>query len=81
MQDGEISKHADILQGVAQGCTLPPHLFKAYIHDLQIAVEAAEQRVTVGEDTMSRSMFTEDFVKISETPEGLQNLIEKARVH
>ena len=27
MLDGEISKYVDILQGVAQGCTLSPNLF------------------------------------------------------
>ena len=27
---GDISKDVDILQGVAQGCTLPPNLFKIY---------------------------------------------------
>ena len=32
----------------------------------------------MGEDTVSGLMFADDFVEISETPEGLQNLIEKA---
>ena len=31
MLDGEISKYVDILQGVAQGCTLSPNLFKVHI--------------------------------------------------
>ena len=29
--DGEISKYVDILQEVAQGCTLSPNLFKIHI--------------------------------------------------
>ena len=32
--DVEISKYYDILQGVAQGCTPSPNLFKIYINDM-----------------------------------------------
>ena len=78
MLDGEISKSADILQGVAQGCTLSPTLFKIFIDDLIIAVEAAKQRVKVGEDMVSGLMLADDSVGISDTPEGLQKQIEKA---
>ena len=77
MLDGEISKYTGISQGVAQGCTLLPHPFKIYIHDMIEAVEAAKQGVTMGEDTVSGLMFADDFVGISETPEGLQKKIEK----
>ena len=48
------------------------------IEDLIVAVEAARQGVTVGEDAVSGLMFTDDFVAISETPEGLQKQTEKA---
>ena len=53
MLDGEISKYVDILQGAAQGCTLPPYSFEVYINDMIVAAEAAKQGVTVGEDTVS----------------------------
>ena len=72
MLDGEMSKCVDILQGVAQGCTLSPNLFKVYINDKIVAVEAAEQGVTMGKDTVSGLTFADDFVGISETFEGLQ---------
>ena len=66
MLDGEISKYVDILQGVAQGCTLlivlSPNLFYVYINDMIVAVEAAKQGVTRGEDTASGLMFADDFV-------------------
>ena len=80
--DGEISKYADILQGVAQGCKLSPNICNIYINELIVAVEAAKQGVTVG-DTVSGLMFADDFVGISETPEGLQKQInrEGARIH
>ena len=41
-------QYVDILQGVAQGCTLSPTLFVVYIHDVIVAVEAAKQGATVG---------------------------------
>ena len=63
MLDGEISKYVDILQGVAQGCTLSLNLFKVYINDI-VAVEATKQGVTMGEDTWSGLMFADDFVGI-----------------
>ena len=53
MLDGEILKYVDILQGAAQGCTLPPYSFDVYINDMIVAAEAAKQGVTVGEDTVS----------------------------
>ena len=77
MLDGEISKYVDSLQGIAQGCTLSPNLFKVHINDLIVAV-AAKQGVTMGDDTVSGSMFADDFVGISETPKGLQKQVEKA---
>ena len=70
-------KYFDILQGVAQGCTLSPTLFKTFIDDLIIAVRAAKQGVKVGEDMVSGLMFADDFVGISDTP-GLKKQIEKA---
>ena len=63
--DGEISKYVDLLQGVAHGRTLSPNLFEVYSNDLIIAVEAARQGVTIGEDTMSGLMFADDFLGIS----------------
>ena len=78
MLDGEIPKYVDILQGVAEGCTLSPDLFKVYINDMTVAVGAAKQGVTMGEDAVSGLMFADDFVGVSETPEGLQQQIEKA---
>ena len=78
MPDGVISKCVDILRGVAQQCTLSPNLFKVYIHDMIVAVEAAKQGVTIGEDTVSGLRFADDFVGISESPDGLRKQIEKA---
>ena len=43
-----------------------------------VAVEAAKQGVTMGEDTVSGLIFADDFVGILETPEGLQKQTEEA---
>ena len=91
MLDGETSTYVEIiysmyiyyiyiyiLQGVAQGCTLSHNLFKVPIDDVIEVVEEAKQGVTVGEDTVSALTFADNFVGISETPEGLQKRIGKA---
>ena len=54
------------------------NLFKVYIIDKIVEVEAANQGVTVREDTVSGLMFADDFVGKSETPEGMQKHMEKA---
>ena len=69
-----------------EGCTASPIVFKACtINDLiveEVEVEAAKQRGTVGEDTVSGLMFADEFVAMSETPEGLQKqIIEEALQH
>ena len=51
----ETSKYFYILQGVAQGCTLSPTLFKVFINDMIRAVETTKQGVKVGEDMVSGS--------------------------
>ena len=43
-----------------------------------VAFEAAKQGIKMGEDTVSGLMFADDFVGTTETPEGLQEQIEKA---
>ena len=59
---------------------MSPNLFKVHINDiiLVVAVAAAKQGVMTGKDMVSGLMFADDFVGISETPEGLQKQIQKA---
>ena len=66
MLDGEISKYVDISRGAAQGCTLSPNLFKAYINGMIVAIKAAKQEVPMGEYTVSGLMIADDFVGTSE---------------
>ena len=40
---------------------LSPNIFKAYVNDMIVAIEAAKQGVTMGEDTVSGLMFADDY--------------------
>ncbi|CAB1121568.1 unnamed protein product [Ectocarpus sp. CCAP 1310/34] len=81
MLDGELSKFFDIEQGVPQGCTLFPTLFQVFINDLLNVVEAVRKGVKVGdtETSVSGMLFADDFVGMSDTPEGLQLQIDAAK--
>ena len=57
--------------------TIALNIFKIYTNDMRVAVKAAKEGVTMGEDTGSRLMFADDVVGISETPEGLQKTDRK----
>ena len=72
--DGEQSKMFSVEQGVAQGCSLSPMLFSAFINDLLKEVEEAGIGVQLCND---RSMTgADDFVGVSDSRENLQKLIE-----
>ena len=79
MLDGELSKFFKIEQGVPQGCTLSPTLSQVFINDLLKVVEAVGQGVDVGERSVSGMLFADDFVGMSDTPEGLQMQIDAAK--
>ncbi|CAB1115185.1 unnamed protein product [Ectocarpus sp. CCAP 1310/34] len=81
MLDGELSKFFDIEQGVPQGCTLSPTLFQVFINDLLEVVDAVRKGVRVGDTATSVSgmLFADDFVGMSDTPEGLQLQIDAAK--
>ncbi|CAB1111176.1 unnamed protein product [Ectocarpus sp. CCAP 1310/34] len=81
MLDGELSQLFDIEQGVPQGCTLSPTLFQVFINDLLEVVEAVRKGVKVGdtETSVSGMLFADDFVGMSDTPEGLQLQIDAAK--
>ena len=78
MLDGKKLKYVYIVQGVAQGCTLPPNLFKTHIIDSSSRSSKAGShgKAIYGVGDL---MFADDVVGISETPEGLQKQKEKAQ--
>ena len=53
-------------------------IYLVYTNDMIVAVEAAKQGVTMGKVTVSGLMLADDFVGISESPEGLQKQIRES---
>ena len=54
-----------------------PICSRVNINSMTVAVEAATQGVTSGEDRVSRQLYADDFVGISETPERLKNQLRR----
>ncbi|CAB1116628.1 unnamed protein product [Ectocarpus sp. CCAP 1310/34] len=68
--------------GCGNNCsTLSPTLFQVCINDLLEIVEAVRKGVKVGdtETSVSGMLFADDFVGMSDTPEGLQLQIDAAK--
>ena len=74
--EGEKSTMFSLEQGVAQGCSLSPILFSVFIDDLLRKVERADLWIQLGGGKRVGGMlFDDDFVGVSGSKEGLQNLI------
>jgi len=56
-------------------------LFQIFINDLLKVVEAVGKRVEVGTTPVSGMLFADDFVGMSDTPEGLQIQINAAKAY
>ena len=69
--EGEKSTTSSIEQGVAQGCSLSPILFSAFISDLlaQIGIQL------ISGNKVGGILFADDFVGITESYENLQQKI------
>lgn len=62
----------DSSQGSRKGCALLPISLQVFINDMLEVVEAASQRVKLGESEVSGLLFVGDLVEISDTLEELQ---------
>ena len=63
---GEKSPAFRVGQGVAQGCSLSPILFSAFINGLLKAVEEAGLGIEISSGRMGEMLFADDFVGVSE---------------
>ena len=70
---GEKSTTFSLEEGVAQGCSPSPILFSVFVDDLSREIEKADQ--LGGGTRVGRMLFTDDFVGVSGSKEGLQKLI------
>ena len=62
--------------GVRQGDTLAPTLFALYINDLALEVNLLDKGVPIGDqDMVSILLYADDVVLLSETEEGLQDML------
>ena len=72
-----ISEYVSIDRGVKQGDNMSPNLFNVYINDLLENIDESCKPVTLQNMSMNCLMFADDILLLSETPEGLQNSINK----
>ena len=78
--EGERSDSFGVDQGVAQGCSLSPILFSVFINDLLKVVDEANVGIPLSNGKkLGGMLFADDFVGVSESEEGLQQLIDAVR--
>ena len=63
--------------GVRQGDNLSPTLFNIFLHDLPAKLGADCQPATFGEMSISSLLYADDLVLLSETENGLQELLKR----
>ena len=62
---------------MSQGCSLSPILCSVFINDLLKEVEKAELGIHLGEGgKIGGMLFADDFVRLSDSKEQLQKLID-----
>jgi hypothetical protein len=72
-----LSDYVCIDRGVKRGDSLKPNLFKLYINDLPDIFDQNCFPITLDKISINCLMFADDLLLLSETPEGLQNCIDK----
>lgn len=73
-----LSNSFNVYLGVKQGCILSPILFALYLNDLDDALTGG---VTVGNITVKVLMYADDIVLLSDSPVGLQMMINSLHVY
>ena len=71
--DGIKSEYFCITQGVAQGCTLSPTLFLIFVDGLMKEIESKVSSLPSLQ--LKGLLFADDFVGLSDSKEGLQDMI------
>ena len=77
--DSDISDYTSIQRGVRQGCVLSPILFNIYT-ELIFRQFDHLKGTTIGGRNISNLRYVDDTVLVSDTKEGLQNLVTAAKI-
>ncbi len=72
---GRVGGEVDSKFGVLQGGMLSPKLFTEFLYDLKDYLESS-QGVTLDNDIMTYILYADDLILVSDSPSGLQNLID-----
>ena len=65
--------------GLKQGCGISPLLFNLFIDDITKIFDKTCDPVQLGGEDLSCLLWADDLVLLSESPEGLQNSINKTQ--
>lgn len=72
---GKVGGKIDSEFGVLQGGMMSPKLFTEFLHDLREYFEK-EYGIVLDDDVLTYILFADDLILMSETPEGLQKLLD-----
>jgi exonuclease III len=77
--DGKASRWFKILQGVRQGDSASPCLFKVFINELAVELKAMNLGVSLGTslERLQALLFADDIVLLADSLEDLQRMIDK----
>jgi len=67
--------------GVCQGDNLSLTLFKLFLNDLPEIFDATCNPVLLNNSTLNCLMYADDLIMVSETPEGLQECLNKLSIY
>uniref|UniRef100_A0A8D8VC16 Craniofacial development protein 2 n=1 Tax=Cacopsylla melanoneura TaxID=428564 RepID=A0A8D8VC16_9HEMI len=76
--EGECTEDIEILRGVRQGCVLSPTIFNLYSEYIfKEALENSEEGILLNGERISNIRYADDTVLMANTPQQLQNLIDR----
>jgi exonuclease III len=76
LSDGSPSRWFKIWQGVRQGDSASPSLFKLFVNDLAVELKAQGLGVSIGVERLQALLFADDIVLLAENLEDLQKMID-----
>lgn len=79
---GQLTRDVDVNRGVRQGCVQAPTLFTLYVNDIPTHQEGCNNdSPRLAGETIPALLFADDTILISQTPRGLQNLLNSFHLY